>query len=64
MRYFLLYSDSGQACSWSVRVVVIDTCRNLCVFQITHPEADDFFEAFDGFQYIPRTRLKVLYPHG
>lgn len=40
---------------------------NLEVLQrtvITHPQADDFFEAFDGFQYLPRTRLKVLYPHG
>jgi len=29
-----------------------------------HPQADDYFEAFDGFQYLPRARLKVLYPHG
>ena len=36
----------------------------LRVLQIMHPQADDYFEAFDGFQYLPRARLKAVYPHG
>jgi len=30
--------------------------------RITHPGMEDYFEAFDGAQYLPRPWLKTLYP--
>lgn len=31
--------------------------------KVLHPEVDDFFEMFDGAQYLPRPWLRVIYPH-
>jgi len=31
--------------------------------KVDHPEVDDYFESFDGVQYIPRPWLKEVYPH-
>jgi len=30
--------------------------------RISHPNLDDFFEAFDGAQYLPRPWLRTIYP--
>jgi hemimethylated DNA binding protein len=31
---------------------------------VMHPKVDEYFDGFDGFQYLPRSRLKTIYPHG
>lgn len=31
-------------------------------FQVIHPQIDDYFEKYDGSQYLPRPWLKALYP--
>ncbi|XP_070568963.1 uncharacterized protein [Ptychodera flava] len=31
--------------------------------KVIHPALDDYFEAYDGSQYLPRPWLRVLYPH-
>lgn len=31
--------------------------------KIMHPSMDNYFETFDGAQYIPRPWLKTIYPH-
>ncbi|KAK7480727.1 hypothetical protein BaRGS_00027988 [Batillaria attramentaria] len=31
--------------------------------QVLHPSIDNYFEAFDGAQYIPRPWLQAVYPH-
>jgi hypothetical protein len=28
-----------------------------------HPGIEDYFEGFDGAQYLPRPWMKVVYPH-
>jgi hemimethylated DNA binding protein len=32
--------------------------------QVLHPQVQEYFDSFDGFQFILRSRLKVLYPNG
>lgn len=31
--------------------------------KIMHPSIEDYFEGFDGAQYLPRPWMKVVYPH-
>ncbi|KAL5010203.1 hypothetical protein ScPMuIL_012508 [Solemya velum] len=38
----------------------IDILSNMQVF---HPELEEYFEKFDGAQYLPRPWVKALYPH-
>lgn len=33
------------------------------LFQIMHPGIENYFEGFDGAQYIPRPWLKAVFPH-
>jgi len=31
--------------------------------QVIHPDRDNYFEKFDGAQYLPRPWLRTIYPH-
>ena len=62
--YFILQPEAGLLDKMPFQYHFGVTHIHSCAFQIMHPEADEYFEAFDGFQYLPRARLKVLYPHG
>lgn len=35
----------------------------ISLFQIMHPGIENYFEGFDGAQYIPRPWLKAVFPH-
>ena len=48
----------------SLYVSCLDVCKiSLLYLQIIHPSTDDYFEGWDGAQYLPRPALKSLYPH-
>lgn len=32
------------------------------LFQVEHPQVWDYFDGFDGSQYVPRSALRHLYP--
>lgn len=63
MPNYAILVDTRDRLSPQITYVPQDNLNIIINTQILHPSIDDYFEHFDGAQYIPRPWLKALYPH-
>jgi len=63
MPCYLMLVDVRDRSRAQKTYVVEENIEVVASVQIVHPELDEYFAGFDSMRYLPKARLKILYPH-